>query len=125
MEALFYFLLWAALIFLMMRFGCGAHVMGHRHRHGESKADGGNDLPGTNARWIPPKTAHDPVCGMTVDAANAKSSLYDGRAYHFCSQSCRDKFEASPATYATRGASDQTPTMEYSHEHQSKAGRRG
>jgi hypothetical protein len=26
-----YFLVWAALIFLMMRYGCGAHVMGHRH----------------------------------------------------------------------------------------------
>ena len=26
-----YFLLWAAAFALMMRFGCGAHVFGHRH----------------------------------------------------------------------------------------------
>ena len=37
MSSIVYFLLWAGLIFLMMRFGCGAHVMGHRghggHQH--------------------------------------------------------------------------------------------
>jgi YHS domain-containing protein len=117
MEALLYFLLWAALILFMMRFGCGAHVMGHRHRHGGTKPEDGADLEGTNARWTPPKEARDPVCGMTIDTANAKSSFHDGRVYYFCSQSCRDKFEASPASYATRDASGQTATMEHSHEH--------
>lgn len=29
MHTLMYFLIWGALIFVMMRFGCGAHVMGH------------------------------------------------------------------------------------------------
>ena len=33
MEALVYFAVWAALIFVMMRFGCGAHVLGHGHHH--------------------------------------------------------------------------------------------
>lgn len=51
MEVLLYFLLWAALILFMMRFGCGVHVMGHRHRHGRTKPEDGADLPGTNARW--------------------------------------------------------------------------
>ena len=41
MEALLYFAVWAAFIFLMMRFGCGAHVMGHGHR--ETKKHGRGD----------------------------------------------------------------------------------
>jgi hypothetical protein len=31
METLIYFALFAGLFFLMMRFGCGSHVMGHGH----------------------------------------------------------------------------------------------
>jgi len=37
---------------------------------------------------------------MTVQTAGAKSTVYDGHAYYFCSQSCRAKFEATPASYA-------------------------
>ena len=33
MQPLLYFLLVAGLFIVMMRFGCGAHVMGHGHRH--------------------------------------------------------------------------------------------
>ncbi|QIG47175.1 YHS domain-containing protein [Nordella sp. HKS 07] len=115
MQALLYFLLWAGLIFLMMRFGCGSHVMGHGHRHGGPRPDESSDLPGTNVRRTPEK-ARDPVCGMTVDTANAKPSLYEGRAYYFCSQTCRDKFEASPASYA-KGETSRSSTMESGHEH--------
>ena len=28
-----YYGFWAGLFFLMMRFGCGRHIMGHGHRH--------------------------------------------------------------------------------------------
>lgn len=38
MQTLVYFLIWGAFFFVMMRFGCGAHVMGHRNRH---RHDGG------------------------------------------------------------------------------------
>ena len=38
MEALLYFALWAGFIFLMMRFGCGAHIMGHGHGDGRTRA---------------------------------------------------------------------------------------
>lgn len=31
MQTLMYFLIWGAFIFVMMRFGCSAHVMGHGH----------------------------------------------------------------------------------------------
>ena len=105
MESLIYFLVVAALFVLMMRFGCGAHVMGHGHRHRRS----GDSSPDSEAgRWNTPAQDKDPVCGMTVETASAKSSLYQGRAYYFCSADCRDKFEASPERYANRG---ETPSQ--------------
>ena len=91
MEALIYFLLVAALFAVMMRFGCGAHVLGHRGKAGS----------GDQTRLVPPKKDKDPVCGMIVETAKAKTSVYSGRLYHFCSTSCRDKFEASPSSYIT------------------------
>lgn len=91
METLLYFLLAGALVFVMMRFGCGAHVGGHGHgRHRESAGD----------RLTPPAKDVDPVCGMTVATATAKSVLYQGRAYFFCSPACRDQFEAAPDKFA-------------------------
>ena len=104
MQTAIYFLIWAALIFFMMRFGCGAHVAGHGH-HGHSRNDGDTSPSGT--RWAPPARDVDPVCGMTVETTGAKSSAYGGRVYYFCSQSCREKFEAAPQTYANRGMSAQ------------------
>lgn len=103
MSSLVYFLIWGAVFFLLMRVGCGSHVMGHGHSH--SAAEG------------PPKSAVDPVCGMTVETAQAKSSLYQGHAYYFCSQSCREKFEAAPDGYVS-GSTRSPQNMEVSHEHQ-------
>ena len=34
MPTYLYFLLWGALFFVLMRFGCGVHIMGHGHKHG-------------------------------------------------------------------------------------------
>lgn len=100
MTATVYFLVWAALIFVMMRFGCGAHVMGHHHGH-------------HGMITTPPKTT-DPVCGMSVETASAKSTVYGGQAYYFCSNACRDKFEAGPQNYI--GDSSASPkSMEAHH----------
>jgi Cu+-exporting ATPase len=42
----------------------------------------------------------DPVCGMSVDAhLCAHNAEHAGRAYHFCSAGCRDKFLADPDRY--------------------------
>jgi YHS domain-containing protein len=99
MSATIFFLVWAALIVMMMRYGCGAHVMGHG-RHGQHKrTDGHDDAAGSPAK------ATDPVCGMTVDTARAKSSVYEGHTYYFCSSSCREKFEAAPESYLKGQAS--------------------
>lgn len=71
LQNVLYFLVWAGLFFVMMRFGCGAHVMGHGHHHGGS--DPGDDHgPGSSPRWAPPDTSIDPVCGRTIQTAGAK-----------------------------------------------------
>ena len=97
---IFYYLIMAGLFFVMMRHGCGAHVMGHGHHHG-------------NARWTPPGKAVDPVCGRSVDTATAKSALFGGVPYYFCSQDCREKFEATPGAYAIKNVA--TPQQEHRH----------
>ena len=46
-------------------------------------------------------TTIDPVCGMTVDPAKAAGhSEWNGETFHFCSTSCKRKFDAEPARYA-------------------------
>jgi YHS domain-containing protein len=64
--------------------------MGHGHHH-----DGHNKDLGLQ----PPERDIDPVCGMTIQTAAARSSAYQGRVYYFCSQKCREKFETAPASY--------------------------
>lgn len=89
MEGLLSLLLFGGLFFLMMRFGCGAHVMhgGHGHEQGGK----------TNAQ----DTDHmDPVCGMTVDQHTGYGKMQEGRLYRFCSRDCLDKFEVDPMRYA-------------------------
>ena len=42
----------------------------------------------------------DPVCGMEVDPhTTPHRAEYGGRAWHFCSARCRDRFIATPAQY--------------------------
>jgi YHS domain-containing protein len=43
----------------------------------------------------------DPVCGMEIEEAQAPAMTeFEGQAYYFCSESCRDEFEANPSLYA-------------------------
>lgn len=94
MSAVLYLLFWAGLFFVMMRFGCGAHIAGHGHhgRHGDGNNAGG--------RRSEPAMATDPVCGMSVATPGAKSSLYRGKAFYFCSAKCRDTFEEAPERWS-------------------------
>ena len=87
-----YFLVLAGLFLFMMRFGCGAHVMGHAHAHHQGDSHSGGP-------WIEPEKAVDPVCGMSVAAQGAKSAVHAGHVYYFCSANGREKFEAVPASY--------------------------
>jgi P-type Cu+ transporter len=47
----------------------------------------------------------DPVCGMTVEAANSRHHhQYKGHDYMFCSGGCRSKFVANPEQYLNKAA---------------------
>ena len=106
LKSVGWLLLWGGVFFVMMRYGCGAHMMG-RHRHG---GHGGHDdaTPGGDAK--------DPVCGMTVDPKNAAAAaMRGGTTHYFCSTSCRDKFEQAPEQYA--GASTEVGHQHGGHHH--------
>lgn len=109
MDALFYFLLWAAILFLMMRFGCGAHVMGRTKHDNDSP---GNQRATEGLEWIPPAEDVDPVCGKTVRTERAKPSVHDGHVFYFCSRDCRERFEAAPEQYFAPAAKDFTTQPE-------------
>lgn len=107
MDVLIYFVIWAALIFLMMRFGCGAHVMGHGYKTSDRAGNSGGRTD--ELQWTPPESDTDPVCGKTVRTDRAKPSVHDGMVYYFCSRECRERFEAAPDLYlkpSTEGAVD-------------------
>lgn len=95
MEGLFSLLLFAALFYVMMRFGCGAHMV---HGHGSRGRDGQKGHAGH------PSTAEsgavDPVCGMEVAPGAGYTKMVGAHAYRFCSRACLDKFETNPQQYA-------------------------
>ncbi|NNH28303.1 heavy metal translocating P-type ATPase, partial [Rhizobium sp. SEMIA 4085] len=68
------------------------------HHHGISNCSSHQSLDNLGKAAV----ARDPVCGMTVDPHAGKPSLnYQGHTYHFCSDGCREKFEATPNDYLT------------------------
>ncbi len=113
MEALLYFAFWAGLMFLMMRFGRGAHIMGHGHSNGQTQNKRWK-VGNPEFRWVPPKKDTDPVCGKTVATDKAKPSVYAGNVYYFCSGECREVFEAAPGLYLG-GGDPNHPKLEHSH----------
>src|SRR5688572_8026119 len=61
--------------------------------------------------------ARDPVCGMTVDITTAYSEALGGETYYFCSEQCRQRFDANPASYtATAGRTSGDRTEMERHE---------
>ncbi len=116
MDTLLYFALWAGIIFLMMRFGCGAHLMGHGRGHGPNQAQGGNaGTAGAEPRRIALTKDVDPVCGNTASIDKSKPSFFDGYVYYFCSRECREAFEAAPETYVGGIQTPGTGKVEHSH----------
>jgi len=96
MDGLLSLLLFAAFFYLMMRFGCGAHMVHGSHGGHEHETHGGSGTKETPAT--------DPVCRMPVEPGQGYSKNHGGRLLHFCSRKCLDKFEAEPQRYlAQRG----------------------
>ena len=95
-QDVLYYLIWAGLFFLMMRYGCGAHIMGH-HNHRDPHVP----IERPPASVLLPDTgrAKDLVCGMQVEASTAKTAAFKSQIYYFCSHNCREKFETSPGLY--------------------------
>ena len=46
----------------------------------------------------------DPVCGMTVNRAQAASVEYQGKTYYFCVDACRERFLKDPVRYTGSGS---------------------
>jgi YHS domain-containing protein len=93
LKTLLPWLVFGALLLLMMRYGCGFHML-RRRRAQEEPLDEAQD---NNAR--------DPVCGMEVERSHAAAtSMHDGRTYYFCSVSCRDQFAKEPERFVYKPA---------------------
>lgn len=91
MDRLISFLVFAVFFYLMMRFGCGRHMVHGSHGSHEHEGHGKGDQEAS---------AKDPVCGMTVSPGQGYVENYQGRELHFCSKQCLDKFDAQPQRYA-------------------------
>lgn len=47
-----------------------------------------------------PNSVKDPICGMNVNLATAEHrSVYKGKQYAFCSESCKKTFDINPSKY--------------------------
>jgi YHS domain-containing protein len=109
MSGLMSLLVFAAFFYLIMRFGCGSHMVHGSHRgHGGREGHGHH---GTAAGGVKPGlTARDPVCSMEVDPAQGGyTETYQGRQYHFCSRRCLDRFDDEPQRCAYTPAATGTP----------------
>jgi YHS domain-containing protein len=87
MDGLLTFLIFAALIYLMMRYGCGAHMV-HGHHGGCGSGDSDED------KHV------DPVCNETVPPDEGYGKMHHGRLYRFCSRQCLEAFDAEPGRFA-------------------------
>jgi YHS domain-containing protein len=99
MEGLIWLLVVAGLFYVMMRFGCGAHMVHGRHGGGSGHEHGAGGEGGK-----------DPVCGMQVAADSGYTKMHAGTRYWFCSKSCLEKFEAEPGKYAAATRKQEQPT---------------
>ncbi len=93
MPGWLWLLIWAALFYFMMRYGCGAHMVHGGHSGGEHEGHGEHQ-PGIGS-------VKDPVCGMVVDPGQGYSEIHEGKQYRFCSKKCLDKFDAEPHRYVS------------------------
>ncbi len=87
MESLGSFLIFALAFYLMMRFGCGAHMGGHGKHHGQEAK---------------PPDHKDPVCHRKVSPTEGYGLMHSGTLYRFCSRACLDRFEAEPDRYTSK-----------------------
>ncbi len=67
---------------------------------GSKTAQGATTSGAAGAQPAAPATAIDPVCGMSVEVANAAfTSEYRGQNYYFCCAGCQHSFDKAPQQY--------------------------
>jgi len=99
MSGLVTFLLFAGFFYLMMRFGCGSHMVhGNHGGHGDHGCDGGAGDQQSHEIGM----TKDPVCGMEVEPGQGYAKVHSGTEYHFCSRQCLEKFDADPQRYMSQ-----------------------
>lgn len=92
MEGFLSFLFFAGFFYLMMRFGCGAHMM--HGKHGTTNAGPSNHI--------------DPVCGKDVPPNEGYGKMHADELYRFCSRECLDAFDAEPERYSSKPIEEKT-----------------
>ncbi len=85
MEGLVTFLIFAGLFYVMMRFGCGAHMIKGGHHGDKQEAENKSNV--------------DPVCGIDVGVYEGYGKMHDEALYRFCSRECLDRFESEPEKF--------------------------
>lgn len=85
MEGLITFLIFAGLLYVMMRFGCGAHMISGGHHGHKEKTENKKNV--------------DPVCGREVDIYEGYGKMHNETLYRFCSRNCLDTFESEPEKF--------------------------
>lgn len=89
MEGLSSFILFAVFFYVMMRYGCGAHMIhGHHDSHDHGNSHG--------AKFI------DPVCGKEVEPDQGYGVMHEGNLYRFCSRECLDTFDEQTAKHRNK-----------------------
>ena len=88
MGGLFSLLFFALFFYLMMRFGCGAHMAHGNHDSQEHNHDSKNN-----------QTFIDPICGTKVEEDEGYGMLHEGKLYRFCSKKHLDEFDQNPSKY--------------------------
>lgn len=98
MEGLGSLILFAVFFYLMMRLGCGAHMVHGGHGgHGKHSEHDSHD---NNINHV------DPVCGMKIDQTKGYGKMHEGKLYRFCSKDCLEKFDEEPEQYLNKKEDD-------------------
>ncbi len=113
MELILTIAVWAGLFFLMMRLGCGAHIIAGRQKNGPSSSSQANAQAPELTRVAAEKSI-DPVCKKTISTHIAKTNVHAGKVTYFCSRDCREIFEAAPELYISTADTTKNQT-EHAH----------
>lgn len=82
------------IIFLVLAISTALRIVNSLARF-FSKLNAGNPAPTSKPQSDPPGTTvlqQDPVCGTYISAGSSLKRIVNGKVFHFCSETCRDKY---------------------------------